>query len=269
MQRFTSTKLFKVIIIAAMFSGLIFLNPAGIFNPTRSIFFSALVPFQKFFYSISVGINGTKEFISEIGQLKRENEDLRKNNQALLSENVMCSDMKNENANLREQLGVLPRDKYNLVPAFLVSQDPNGTGNWIEIDKGKDDDIAPNMPVIISKSVLIGRVQEVSAKSSKVMLLTNPKSIINVATIENNAKGIAKGEYGLGIILDMVLQADSISVGDNVVTSGVGGEIPRGLFVGTIQEIHRSDDYLFQQGVLTAPIQTSKLQMVFVIKSIK
>jgi len=85
MQRFTSTRLFKVIIVAAMFSGLIFLNPVGIFNPIRSIFFSAIVPFQKFFYSISIGINETREFIAELGQLKRENEDLRRTNQALLS----------------------------------------------------------------------------------------------------------------------------------------------------------------------------------------
>ena len=86
-------------------------------------------------------------------------------------------------------------------------------------------------------------------------------------TVESGAKGVAKGEYGLGIIFDMVLQTDSINTGDSVITSGIGGEIPRGLYVGTIQEIHQSDDHLFQQAVLTAPIQFSKLQIVFVIKS--
>ena len=148
----------------------------------------------------------------------------------------------------------------------MVSQDPNGTGNWLEIDKGSDDGIAEGMSVIVSKGILVGRIQQVSKNSSKVMLLTNPKSTINIMTVESGAKGVAKGEYGLGIIFDMVLQTDSINMGDSVITSGIGGDIPRGLYVGTIQEIHQSDDHLFQQAVLTAPIQFSKLQMVFVIK---
>jgi rod shape-determining protein MreC len=269
MPKFTSTKLFKITVIAIIFIGLIFLNPGSIFYPVRSGFTSALAPFQKFFYSMSVGFDNAKEFIASIGQLKNENEQLRKDNQALLAENVMLGDMKNENTTLREQLDLLPRDKYDLIPAFLISQDPNGTGNWLEIDKGSSDGIAVGMPVIVSKGIFVGRIQEVSEKSSKIILLTNPKSMVNVMTIENSAKGVVRGEYGLGIIFDMVLQTDSINVGDNVITSGVGGEIPRGLFVGTIQEVHQSDDHLFQQAVLTAPLQISKLQMVFVIKNSK
>ena len=216
-----------------------------------------------------MSIENIKEFAGEIGQLKNENENLRKENRELLASIAMYEDIKKENDNLREQINILPREKYDLVAAFLVSRDSSGTENWIEIDKGSDDGVAPGMPVIVSKSIIIGRVYEVGAKNSKIMLLTNPKSTLNVITLEKEAKGIVKGEYGLGVILDMVLQADSINAGDKVVTSGIGGEIPRGLFVGTIQEVRPSEDHLFQQGILIAPIQISKLQMVFVIKGSK
>jgi cell shape-determining protein MreC len=80
---------------------------------------------------------------------------------------------------------------------------------------------------------------------------------------------VIKGEYGLGIMLDMVLQTDSINVGDSVVTSGISGEVPRGLYVGTIQEIHQSDDHLFQQAIIASPLQVAKTQIVFVIKNSK
>lgn len=267
MQKFVYTKLFKVILIAALFLLLVFLNPINIFNPVRSGFLTILMPFQKAFFSFSVGVNNIKEFVGSIGQLKHENEQLIKDKQELMAENVIINDIKNENAILREQLNLLPRDKYNLAAAFVVSYDPNGTGNWLEIDKGSDDGIVPGMPVIVSKGILIGRIQQVSSKSSQVILLTNPKSTVNIMDVESGAKGVAKGEYGLGIIFDMVLQTDSINVGDSVITSGISGEIPRGLYIGTIQEIHQSDDHLFQQAVLTAPLQVSNLQMVFVIKS--
>lgn len=269
MQKFVYTKLFKVILIAALFLLLIFLNPVNIFNPIRSGFSAMLLPFQKAFYSFSAGVENIKDFAGSIGQLKSENEKLIKENQSLLAENAMVNDVKNENTMLREQLNLLPRDKYNLSAAFVVSQNPNETGSWLEINKGSDDGIVSGMPVIVSNGILIGRIQQVDSKSSQVMLLTNPKSTINIMTIESGAKGVAKGEYGLGIIFDMVLQTDSINVGDSVITSGISSDIPRGLYVGTIQEIHQSDDHLFQQAVLAAPIQVSKLQMVFVIKGNK
>jgi rod shape-determining protein MreC len=214
-------------------------------------------------------LEGTKDFLSSIGQLKKENEKLLGENQSLVSENAYLHDLENENKMLREQLNILPRDQYNLVASSVVSQDPNGLGNWMEIDRGKKDGIAEGMAVIVSKGVLIGRVQEVSEDSARVILLTNPKSTVNVATVESGAKGVVKGEYGLGMIFDMILQTDSVQTGNNVITSGIGGEIPRGLYVGSVQEVHPSDDHLFQQATVISPIQSSKLQMVFVIKSEK
>jgi rod shape-determining protein MreC len=269
MQKFTSTKLFKIIVIAIVFAGLIFLNPSKFFSPIRAGFGFFLLPFQKVVYSFSIGLENARELIESIGKIKSENEKLIKENQQLLSENVMLHDMKNENAILREQIGLLPRDQYNLTAASVVSQDPNGISNWLEIDKGSNDGITDGMPVIVSKGILIGKVQNVSSNKSQVMLLTNPKSTVNVITTNSGAKGVAKGEYGTKIILDMVLQTDSINVGDSVVTSGISGEIPRGLYVGVIQEIHQSGDYLFQQAILATPLQNAKTQIVFVIKNIK
>jgi rod shape-determining protein MreC len=269
MQRFSSIKLFKVFFVTAFFLLLIFLNPYKLFNPFRYIANAVFLPFQKVSYSVSAGIEGGRDFLGSIGQLKNENEKLIKKNQELLVENAMLGDMQNENVILREQLNLLPRDKYDLAAATVVSQDPSGMGNWLEIDKGKNDGIVNGMPVIVSKGIMIGKIQDVSEGSSKIMLMTNSKSTINIMTAQNSTKGVAKGEYGLGIIFDMILQTDSVAVGDDVVTSGIGGEIPRGLYVGSVQEIHASDDHLFQQAVIAAPVQVSKLQVVFVVKKNK
>ena len=269
MQQFAKTKFFKVAILAALLVLLIFLNPYNFFSPFRGAANAIFLPFQKVFYSISVGAEGVGEFLGSIGQLKSENEKLLKENQELLAKNAMLDDMQSENTILRDQLNLLPRDKYDLVAATVVSQDPHGMGNWLEIDKGSDDGITNGMSVIVSRGILIGRIQEVGARSAKIMLLTNSKSTVNVMTSQNNTRGIVKGEYGLGIIFDMILQTDTIKIGDDVVTSGVGGEMPRGLYVGSVQEVHDSDDHLFQQAVIASPLQVSKLQTVFIIKESK
>ncbi|KKQ51135.1 MAG: Cell shape-determining protein MreC [Parcubacteria group bacterium GW2011_GWD2_38_11] len=269
MQQFAKTKLFKVFFVAAIFLLLIFLNPYIFFNPFRSVVGAIFLPFQKVFYSVSIGIESGSEFLGSIGQLKSENEKLFKKNQELVAKNAMLNDMQNENINLRDQLRLLPRDEYDLVAATVVSQDPHSMGNWLEIDRGSNDGIVSGMSVIVSDSILIGRIQEVNAKSSKVMLMTNSKSTVNVMTSQNSTRGVAKGEYGLGIIFDMILQTDTVAVGDDVVTSGIGGEMPRGLYIGSVQEVHASPDHLFQQAVIAAPLSVSKLQTVFVIKKSK
>lgn len=268
-RKFLSAKLPKVVLIVTVCGVLIFLNPTGAFRPLRNIAEGFLAPFQKTAYLLSTRISEAKDLIFSIGQLKKENERLIKENQKLLAENVKLSDVKKQNEILQEQLKLLPREKYNLEAAYVIGQDPNGPGNWLEIDKGSRRGIQEGMAVIVSGSILVGKIGEVQTDSSQVILLTNPQSIVNAAVTSSDARGVIRGEYGLGIILDMILQTDTIGIGDEVITSGAGENMPRGLFIGTIREVKPSPDRLFQQALLSPAVQFFKLDLVFVIKSAK
>ena len=265
-KNFFSTKLFKVILVIAVFGLLIFSNPYNLFNPVRSIFFGVTYPFQKSFYFLSYKINRFNDFVSSIGELKRDNEKLTRENQKLSAENAMLRDMKKENAVLREQLDLAPREELELRSALVTSQDSHGFGNWLTINKGTRDGIEKGMPVIVSDGILIGRIEEAHSGRSKVILITNPQSSVNAVVSDTDAKGIIRGEFGLGLILDMVLQTDIIQEGNEVVTSGIGENTPRGLLVGKIQEVRSSEDRLFQQAVITPLVKFSKLRVVFVVK---
>jgi rod shape-determining protein MreC len=135
------------------------------------------------------------------------------------------------------------------------------------IDKGSAAGIAVGMPVIVSEGILVGKVEEVSDYSAKISLLTNSSSIVNAVDLNTEAKGVVRGEYGLGIILDLVSQADVLNEGDDVITSGLGGNYPRGLLIGRIQEFGFTADKLFQQAVIMPKVKYSELQMVAVIKN--
>jgi len=266
MLKLSKTKLSKTLAIAVFFVLLVLWNPVRFFDPLKSGFSYILFPFQKAAYSFSAGLGGLKDFLGSIGQLKQENESLLADKQFLLSQNAQLNDLKRENDDLRSQLGMLPRDKYELVAASVVGQDPNGLGNWIEIDKGSIDGIQEGMIVVVSKGILVGKVQHVALNTSQVTLLTNPESTINITTAANDTHGVARGQYGLGIIFDMIVQSDTVNVGDEVITSGIGGTTPPGLYVGTVQEVHPSSDHLFQQALIKSPLQVSMLEFVFVIK---
>jgi rod shape-determining protein MreC len=267
LRNITTTKLFKVAVVIAAFGLLVFLNPKKTFDPIRMILFGIYYPFEKTFYLLTLKISDTEDFISSIGSLKEDNKDLIMENQRLIAENALVRDVKSENVILRDQLKLAPKQKFNLEYALVIGQDSYGLSNWVIIDKGTSNGVSNGMPVIVSDGILVGKIEEAYSKSSKVSLLTNPQSVINAVVSGTETKGVVKGEYGLGIVFDMVLQTEVMKIGDEVITSGIGGNAPRGLLIGKIQETRPSEDRLFQQAVIYPFVKFSKLRLVAVIKN--
>ena len=266
-SNFFSTKLFKVIIVLVIAGFIVFLNPLDFFNPIRSALFVVFSPVQKVVHGFAFECLEVKNFLTSIGQLKSENERLIKENREFLSERSSIEEIKNENDTLRKELGLLPREKFDLEGASVVAQDFHGQGDWLEIDKGERNGIKKGMPVIVEKGILVGEIGEVYWSSAKITLLANTKSAVNAIDSKTNSKGIVKGEYGMGIVIDMVLQSESLNRGDEVITSGIGKNFPKGLYIGQVGGIVLSPDRLFQKGIINSPVDFSKIQFVFVIKN--
>lgn len=245
---------------------MVFLNPRGFFNPARVILAEAAYPFQKIFYLGSRTISDAFGILGSIGYLKNENERLLKENNLLAFRAAELESEKKENIMLRDQLDLAPRKKFDLIASFVIGQDPQRLGSWIMIDKGETSGIKPGMPVIAYEGIIVGKVEEAYRDSSKVSLLTDSESAVNAGDMETGARGILKGEYGLGIILDMVTQTEALNVGDTVMTSGLGGDLPKGLLIGKISEVKTTGDKLFQQAVVSPRIKYTDLESVFVIK---
>jgi len=226
-------------------------------------------PFSRIFYRIGSNISDTLYFLGSISDLRNENEELIMENNELASSVASLTQEKNENKVLREQLNLVPKDDYDLVSSFVSAQDAQGLDSWIYIDKGTDDGIEAGMPVIVSDGILIGFVEEAYLGNAKVSLLTGPSSVVNAVDINANSRGIIKGEYGLGLVMGMISQSDSVNEGDDIVTSGLGSDIPKGLLIGKVKEVHPSQDNLFKEASIVPRVKYSKLDVVFVIKDKK
>ncbi|MFC1608599.1 rod shape-determining protein MreC [Patescibacteria group bacterium] len=256
---------FKAAIIIAIFWLLALWNPVNLFGGVRSSFFGVTYFFGRIFQVSAEKISGGVSVVSSISELKVDNEDLSQENLVLKAENIRLKKIEKENEFLREQLSLLPLDKFEMESAQIIGRGTEGLNDWIVVDKGSEHGIQKGMPVVISDSVLVGRIVEVLPKNSKVSLITNATSAVNAITLDTNAKGVIKGEYGLGLVLDMVLETSSLNVGDTVITSEIGS-IPEGFFIGVIKEVRPSSDYLFQQAVISSPVDFSSLDIVFIVK---
>lgn len=250
-----------------VFGGIALVNLGGIFSPIRQAAWYVIMPFVGAAHSFGLYVSDMKNAISSIGNLKKENSRLYEENQKLQSSIALFQDMKRENEYLRSQFGMLPRDQYELESAAVIGYSPNSTDGWLLINKGSKDGVREDMPVIARGTVLIGKVENTQYASSRIQLLTNAESVVNVRTIESQSKGVVKGHFGIGLVLDMVLQTDIVREGDRLVTSELGSGYPAGLLVGEIHDVHSSENNLYQQATIISPVSFFDIRAVSVIKS--
>jgi len=265
-MKFFSRENIKFLSAVILLIVIIFLSSRGADNPVKGTVLWLTSPFLKTFRIFSGAVHGFFQFLGSIGELKGENEKLVKKNQELLAEIVKFKDTEKENELLRKELGLVPKNKYNLEASFVIGQDALGAGSSIFIDKGKNKGIQEGMAVIVSNGILVGKVSEVFPDTARVVLITDRDSIVNGEVLESGAKGIIKGTYGLGIMMDMISQTEVLKEGDAAITSGLGGEMPRGLLIGKIGQIGQSEDKLFQQATIFSLADLSSLRVVFVVK---
>ena len=129
--------------------------------------------------------------------------------------------------------------EYDPVNATILSRNKSYWFNTITIDKGKSSGIRNNMAVI-TKNGLIGKINKVSDNSSEVKLITSDDVNYKVSVAINILNGYDK-ETGL-IKATGIDKTTLVNTGDVVLTSGLGGLFPGGIYIGVVDKIE-SDKY--------------------------
>ncbi len=259
----SSTALF--IVSGAIIVLLIILHVFKILSPIENVVIRIFSPFQKYIYLSGNRFSGSIKFFTSIKDLRKENKELNEKVNKLTFENSKLERLEKENKDLRTQLVLFKKEEFNLVTADVIGQDPNNLIQFININKGSADSIKENQPAIIANNFLIGKVSEVSSHSAKVILITDARSKINAQIQGADANGIIKGEHNLGLIMDMIPQDKIIKRGDKVITSGVGGDMPVGLYIGEVEEVKTTDNELFQTARIKTQADFKNLKIIFII----
>ncbi|HZK19076.1 MAG TPA: rod shape-determining protein MreC [Clostridia bacterium] len=209
--------------------------------------------------------------IFSIGKLADENEDLRKRVSSLEAEVMRLNEYKSESERLQSLLEfkTLMSDQYNLITATVAGRDP---GNWfgtITINKGANDGIEKNMPVL-SEAGLVGKIVTASGDSSVVLLLTDPLSGVGGLIQESRTPGVVEGVasgYGLARLIHIREDAE-VEVGQTVITSGLGGGFPRGIPLGKVTNIRMDSSGLLKTALIQPFVDFNRLEEVFVLSGL-
>jgi rod shape-determining protein MreC len=190
-------------------------------------------------------------------------------NRKLDSLSVLTSSLikyKYENERLRTMLGFDLNLPYYLVPAEILAISPTSRFKSILIDAGREKRVDINMPVI-SPSGIVGKTVAVDNKASTVQLLLDPSCKIAARLQQSRALGIVSYQGGPCLSLTNVPLDQDVSVGDTVVSSGLGGIFPPGLLIGTVVKSERREGELFLEILIAPGANFSILEEVFVIIS--
>ncbi len=207
--------------------------------------------------------------LREIRDLQRRNAELERVNGSLLVENLRLREVERENQRLRELLAFAEvRPGLELrggqILAKVVGRDTNNFRNFLLIDLGRQHGIEPGMPVVTDQG-LVGRISSVTERTSKVLLITDPTSTVNAILQSSRLTGAVSGRPGDNPIMDFIPQGAQFSVGEIVLTSGLGGNFPKGIPIGQVIEIRQRDFEIFQQAVIRPTVDFDRLELVMVV----
>lgn len=176
-----------------------------------------------------------------------------------------------ENKELREALDVSSKREYDTTAARVISRSPDQWLNSFTIDKGEKDGLTEGMAVMTTEG-LIGTVRRANGGSSYIEMLTTSVSQNNLSVeimhddtpIYGNVSRY-DNERNL-LVVENIKNRSGLKKGDEVFTSGLVGDFPEGLMVGTVVEVKNDEYGLSQNASVQLKSNVDNVDMVFVLK---
>lgn len=254
----------RLVIALAVGAVLVIVGLVTKVGPMRWVYDHTLAPVG---HSLAGTGSGMSEFFanfSRVSKLAADNARLEEENAALRQRLAADTDTRRDNDLLRQQLGLAIAGGPKQIGAEVVGFQPDSYRQFITINRGSKDGIAKGMAVT-GGGILVGLISDVSPTSSKIVLVTDPEFRLAVRDDETGAEGILSGQLGSGLVMDQISQTDTVKAGDSLTSAGIGGEVPRGLYVGQVQSVNTRQNAVFQSAQVTTTLRANHLRFVFVV----
>ncbi len=162
----------------------------------------------------------------------------------------------------------------DFIAADVISFDPLALSKTIWISAGYDKGVKVNQPVVASLG-LVGRVVKVFPQTAQVLLLIDSRFSVDVLDENTRVKALVSGlgdtvelkRYPFLSQMEYLNLGDEIHPGDLLMTSGLSPIYPKGIPVGTVMDIKKGDNDLFQTALVLPKVDMGKLEQVRVLKT--
>ena len=241
---------------------------------------------QAFVNNVATGIGDIVRHYAYLRGVEKENWRLRKELESLGWETQkLREDVSRMRMGLTDQLWAGTR----LLHAKIVGLPLRDDFKVVTIDRGSDEGVKYGMAVVCGQGA-VGKVigggggRLIPAHSAQVLLLTDVRCRVDalVYRLSNGqipdqscvwnpvnwaqlrVRGVVQGD-GKGLILKFVERGSDLQSGDIVVSSGLGGVFPKGLFLGRVSRVQSSTKDLCLNIEVTPAVDFDTVEEVHVI----
>lgn len=174
---------------------------------------------------------------------------------------VRFEEVVKENERLRKLIEFASTLNQKTIAAQVIGWDTSPWRRSLLLDKGTKEGIKKDMAVVVAEG-LVGRVIEAGDHSARVILLTDPDARVSAIASESRAQGVVAGD-GTSRLWMIYLELDSgAAVEETVVSSGVGGTLPKGVRIGKILALKKDSDGLHLKAEIEPFVDFTKLEEV-------
>lgn len=210
------------------------------------------------------GVSYQAKQFARFEDLVEENKRLKDRINKLNGQLVQWQETLRENQRLRSLLSLPQRNTLRAQAALVIGKDSSNWTKTIMINRGSRDGVKCGMPVVLG-AALAGKVIEAHPFVSKVALLVDFNSKTPAKIQSSREEGVVFGTFETGRNICKIKYIQEVTIGDKVISSGLGGVYPKGLLIGEVIAVGEEKDKLYKVAEIHPAIDFAGLEEVMVI----
>lgn len=235
-------------------------------SQVESILDQAFAPAQELVIKASRSAFTFLEGVSQYPAMKEENRQLKVQLAQMDLEAFSMQEYYLENIRLRRLLDLKEEGDHELLAAQVIGRSIKSWDDELTINKGSRDGLSLHDGVMTYHG-LVGKIHQLSERTAKVRLLNNRLAAVAAMTETSRFPGVIEGVGdGSGYLQLTYLPYEApVEEQDSIISSGLGGLIPKGVPIGYVSSVHFNDDGLTKKAIVVPHQDLNRLEEVQVI----
>ena len=251
-------------VLSALYSGITG-NPSPVTRVVRFV----TTPVQRAASGIGGFFGKGLSYFTDFDTLQAENEELKRQIREM-EQTVRDAELAlEENARLRQQAGQPERQRdLTTVEAEVIARNPGDWATTLTLDKGSNHGVEVG-DLVITVDGMAGYVSEVAGNTCEITTVVDVEMQCGALITRTRETAIAEGDYDLmaegNLRLSYLTEDASVVIGDTVETSGRGGVFPKGVMIGTVENVLPEDNGISYYAVLRPFVDVDTVSSVSIV----
>ncbi len=205
--------------------------------------------------------------VTDYLRLGEENRQLADENSRL--KNVLPGSYYSDTSSVKTVRDTIRHTLYHYIPARVIQTSTNRLNNYIYINKGRDQGIAPRMAVI-GPNGIVGIVKNVSDHFASLYSMLHSQVTVSARVMHQGSRGTIRwdGKSPYYVNLEEITSQEQLHHGDTIFTSGVSRLFPDNIPIGVVESFNLIEPGNFYEIRVKLSTDFKKLDYVYVVNNI-